>query len=721
MSDAITAREQWIRYEYCRDTGHLDYLHKSYRCEEMFAGYPGLHWDPAVASRLRGERRPFITINKILPTLSSIVGEQIDLRTEVAFKGRYGAPSGTADTLTKLFKYISERNQLDWVRTEMFADGAITSRGYVDMRMNFDNSTTGDIKISNLNPRNVVLDPDAHEYDPDSWGDVIVTNWMSVDMIEVLYGKEPADELRGKASADSAAFGFDSVDRLDRMTDRFGGMAKVPYPDGEDEHVTRMVRVIDRQHRRLGRVKYVVDTRTGDRKMIPETWERDRIAQTIQGNPNLVVVEQSALKVHWTVTADDLVLHDKPSPYKHFTVLPYFPFLRKGRTVGLVENLIDPQELLNKAVSQELHVINTTANSGYYVQKGKLANMTADELESRGAQTGVVIEVNGPISDSIEKIQPNQIPQGLDQLSIKGENYIKTVSTRGDAQQGMARADASADQIQENRAAASTQMLWPLDNLKRSDWLLARNALDLVQEYITDPRALMITHNEMTGEQTEIKINWPENGEVLNDVTMGEYDAQVISQPAKQTLEANQFEQLAYMKEKLGIQIPDEFILQNSQAINKTGIIAALKELAQSAEAQQAQQMKVLAAQLELANLKADASKVEADATLKRAKAAGELANIQREAEGKPGEAEAAQQEMQLEAQKHTQDLQFQKEKHDQEMLLQREKMQLEMQIKSKLAQEDARIKRAQMIMTMRGKGPGQGQDKPTQGGGSPK
>lgn len=704
-----TAREQWLRYEYMRDTGHLEYLHKSYKCEDFFAGYPGLQWDPSVASRLRSERRPFLTINKILPTLSSIIGEQIDLRTELVYKGRYGAPSGNADTLTKLHKWIADQNQMEWVRTEMFADGAITSRGFVDVRMDFDKSTTGDIKITNLNPRNVVLDPDALEYDPDSWGDVIVTSWLSLNTIKHLYGEKVAKELLGRTTG-SAAYGYDSVDD---MRDRFGGPARIAVTarDGEDEDVTRMYRVIDRQHRQLTTVKFFVDLKTGDRKRVPDTFDRERIAATLSNQSGSIVVdEMPAMRIRWTVTSDDVEMHDEWSPYKHFTVIPFFPVLRKGRTIGLVENEIDPQELLNKATSQELHVVNTTANSGWKIKANSLKNMSMDELEMRGAQSGVVLEL-ADVNDA-EKIQPNSIPQGLDRLSQKAENYIKSVSGRGDAQMGMARADASADQIEANNVRGDQQMRWPLDNLKRTDWILARNMLDLIQDYITDPRTLKVTHNELTGEQTDIMINWPDpsTGEVLNDLTLGEYDVSVVLAPHKQTLEQSQFDQLAYMREKLGIQIPDEFILQNSQAINKSGIIAALKQAAESAEAQQKVELQKTAAMLEVAQLKAEATRLEADALLKRAKAAHTVAQTATESQGQPGEQEKAQQEMQLKSQEHQQDMQMQREKHDQEMQLAREKAQLEAETKKMMAQEDARIKRAQAIMTMRGKGPGQGQ-----------
>jgi hypothetical protein len=99
-------------------------------------------------------------------------------------------------------------------------------------------------------------------------------------------------------------------------------------------------------------------------------------------------------KVRWTVTADTVVLHDDWSPYDHFTLVPYFPYWRRGKPFGMVRNLISPQEQLNKISSQELHIVNTTANSGWVVESGSLTGMTADDLEEHGAETGLVLEYN---------------------------------------------------------------------------------------------------------------------------------------------------------------------------------------------------------------------------------------------------------------------------------------------------------------------------------------
>lgn len=692
--DSLLAQEQWDRYIYARDTGHLHYLHKARKCNSYFIGD---QWEEGILAMLRAEERPALTINKILGTMSSVFGEQIELRTEIAFKGKYGAPSGNADKLTKLFRFISDQNQLNWARSEMFIDGTITSRGYLDVRMNFEKNIAGDVQITNENPKNVLPDPDADHADPDTWNDVIVTKWYTADDIEVLYNKADADHLRDRGS--SLMFGFDSIDTV---KDRFGGQSSLALDHDDDPSVARYIRCIERQYKKLAKIVSIVNPRTGDRKVVPFSWNADQIAayaenQRRAGIP-VIVTEDIGHRIRWTVTADDIVLHDEWSPYKCFTIVPYFPYFRYGQTVGLVENLLDPQDLLNKTTSQELHVVNTTANSGWKVKRGSLLNMTTDELEQTGAKTGLVMELND-VKDA-EKITPNQIPQGLDMLSRKGENYIKSVSMRGDAQMGMTRADVSADQIEANNVRGEIGLRTCMDSLRRSDFWLARNILSLVQEYYTDPRIMLITKSDLTGEQEEITINWPDpaTGEITNDITLGEYEIQVVSQTVRQTLEESQFDQAVMLREKLGVPVPDEFLVQNSNLLDKTKLIEALNAQKQSAEAQAQEQMKLMAQRLELANMKAEAARLEADTVLKQAKATSELTRARNEMQGEPGEAQKAEQEMQLEGAKATQKMGLEQQKHDQKMQMEREKHAQNLQLRDK----EARIKRAQQIIEAR-------------------
>jgi hypothetical protein len=629
--DIELAHKMWVRFQQVRDSGHDEFVKKAALCEAFFRGD---QWDPGDRAKLMAVNRPALTINKIMSTVSNVLGEQINNRSEIAFRPSSGSPPETADALTKVFKQISVNNQLDWKRSDMFADGIITSRGFLDARIEYNDSMEGDVCITKLNMKNVGIDPDADDFDPDTWSDVHISKWLTADDIAVAYNVEDADLLRNRA-ASSYMYG---IDALEYERDRFGQRRLPLFADNVDMSAAlRNVRVIERQHRQLDKQLHFVEKETGDMRAVPLDFDRNRIAWFTE-KFGFGVTKKLVRRIRWTVIADNVRLHDDWSPYEHFTVVPFFPHFRYGKTIGMVENLLGPQELLNKVSSQELHVVNTTANSGWKVKTGALATMSPEDLEARGAQTGLVIEINnGSNMEDVEKITPNQVPQGLDRVSYKAEEHIKTISGVSDSMQGQDREDVAAKAIQAKKQSGSTNLAKPMDSLNRSDFILARNVLSLVQGFYTEPRILTITKDAVTGETENVGINQVNPaGEIVNDLTLGEYGIIISSVPHRETLEDSQFDQAVAMR-NLGVKIDDSVIIGASRLQNKAEILKKMADVANSAEAQLQQR----AAQAEVAKTEAETAQKQADAKLKDAKAQKEGVLTQKEAATPPEQPQA--------------------------------------------------------------------------------
>jgi hypothetical protein len=619
------ALDIWWRYQFLRDNGHLKYVKKAKRCEDFVAG---LQWPREDLDLLAEQQRPALTINKILPTLANIVGNQIRNRTEVSFRPRRnGATEDTAEALTRVFMQIADNNMLPWRRTDMYWDGLIGGRGFFDVRLNFSDSLQGDARIRTLNPKNVLIDGDASSYDPDEWNDVILTKWLTLDEVESMYGKKWRKQLE---SSSSQLMPY-SYDEQDWERDQFGDPANEVFwtMDPASQPIVRAVRVLERQWKRLDRREHFVHIPTGEIREIPDNLDRNNISLFLEQNPDYTVITRTMPRIRWTVAAGNSILHDDWSPYKHFTVVPFFPYFRRGATIGTVESLLDPQELLNKVSSQELHVVNTTANSGWVVKAGSLQNMSIAELEARGAQTGLVLEVEDT-ADAV-KIQPNQVPTGLERISWKAEEHIKTISLVPDYSSGFAREDVSAKALRDNKASAAGNYAAVQDNLERTDHLLARALLDLVQTYYTEERMMFITTDPLRRQSEEFKVNevTPE-GEIVNDLTLGEYDIVVTSQPERDTLEDSTFEQMVELRKELGIKIPDSVFIQTSRLADKNMVVEAIQSQNDSPEAQAERQMDLQQRQAEIRQMNAKAGRDEADIATKRVRAQQDAVNLQR-------------------------------------------------------------------------------------------
>jgi hypothetical protein len=674
--DKSVADEQWRRYVYLRDNGHLDFVEKANKCDKY---YLGDQWDPIDKALLEHVRRPALTINKILPTIANLQGDYVNTRVDVGLKNKRSTGVDNAQVLEYVLKHIFDANQYRWQEAQMYDDGIITSRGFIDTRLTFKENMQGEAEITCPNPRNIVIDCDAEEYDPDTWNDVLYTKWLSPVDIAVLYNQEDADYLR-LATPTDYQHEFDAVYRqieTFKSTPHYQGYVET------DRELMRNIRVIERQFRMLTKQKFFVDPTTGEMRAIPDAWDRNKISYVVS-TYGLSVVENFVKRIRWRVTAGPCVLHDAWSPYRYFTITPFFPYFRRGKTMGVVENLTGSQELLNKVTSQELHVVNTTANSGWKVKTGGLRNMSISELEQRGAQTGIVLELDD--MGSAEKIEPNQVPTGLDRISYKAEEHIKSISTVNDTALGDDREDVAAKAIREKKRSQSINTLKMQDNLNRTRWLVARNLIDIIQTYYQEPRVFRITKDEILGETEDLEVNQIDQatGQILNDLTVGEYDIVITTTPQKDTVAESEFEQALAMKE-LGIQIPDQILIENSNLRSKQKLLRQMKEQQQSPEAQKEAELMAKAKELAVEQQEADIDETHADILLKTANAErnkAEAAVAGMEGGGTPEDPGLEREKMAHESSENEQDRQLKREEMAHQSGLQAQKAQTDVAVK---------------------------------------
>jgi len=397
--------------------------------------------------------------------------------------------------------------------------------------------------------------------------------------------------------------------------------------DFDDKRTLKAVRVVERQHRKLVMTPHFVDPKTKDMRRVPESWDEEQ-SELFAKEYGLGMLKKLIKKVRWTITADNVVLHDDWSPYKNFTIVPYFPYFRRGKPFGMVRNLLSPQEQLNKISSQELHIVNTTANSGWIVETGSLNGMTSDDLAARGAATGLVLEYNRG-SSAPAKISPNQIPTGLDRIGMKAANNIKEISGVSDAMLGQDSPEVSGVAIQAKQNRGQIQIQVPLDNLAKTRMYVAQNILCLVQSFYSEERVIQITRDEDPMKpREEIVLNQmtPE-GEVINDMTVGEYDVVIATMPARDSFDESQFAEALQLRQ-VGIAIPDDAIIEYSHLQRKGELAKRIRMVTgveQSPEQQEAaqmqQQIQMEQVKLELQKLQAESANLQSQAMLNTAKA----------------------------------------------------------------------------------------------------
>ncbi len=617
------ANDNWKAYERSRDAGHLEYVDLAQKCERFYRG-GGEQWDPADRAALEAEGRPALEVNMILSTVNTLIGEQASTRADIVFKPRKEASEETADVLTQLALQIQDNNGYEWIESQVFADGIIQDRGYFDIRLDFTDQIEGEIRITAEDPLSILPDPTAKDYDPKTWKEVIKTKWMSLDDVQLQYGKEKANKLESFISSVDSAYGIDSV----RFEESTYGDSSGWYNIVEGEKHLKRARVVERQHRKLSMVRFFVDNQTGDMRPVPENWDDERIDKVVKAS-GVFIMDKVVSRIRWTASIDGFLLHDEWSPYQNFTIVPFFPYFRRGKPFGVVRNLISPQEQLNKLESQELHIINTTANSGWVVESGSLINMDEEDLQEKGAETGLVL-VYGRNRQPPAKIQPNSVPQGIDRAAQKASGSIRSISGVGEGLLDIAGPEVSGVALKQKRSSGMVQLQVPFDNLSKSRRILAERILELIQRFYTETRVFqVINFKDPRQESQEVVINGVNAvGQVINDVTLGEYETIVSSTPARDSYMDSQFAEALSLRE-VGVEIPDDVVIENSNLQRKKEIAERVRDQQGMGEpteqelqlAQFQQEIMMQSMQLGVAELEGKVIKLQAEAELAAAKA----------------------------------------------------------------------------------------------------
>lgn len=630
------ADEQWAGYTRARDGGHLRYVEDA----KMFDRYVyGDQWEESVVKALNEENRPHVTVNLVLSTVNAVGGQYLAQRQDIEYKPRArGATQDIANILTKMAKHVSDDSHSRYVEKQAFMDGIIQDRGFIDMRLDFGENLLGEVRETAEDPIDILLDPGAREYDPKTWNEVWKTRWMTPDEIAVFYGQENADKVR-YISADHC-LGYDSA-MFDPET---FSQEKQFYTQGQHNYMYRdefkkvlRLRVIERQFYKFTLRRHFVDPTTGDTAPVPDNWSEDliRVATESYG---LQIVSRAERRVRWRVTCDRYTFMDTWSPYRRFTIIPFFPYFRRGRPFGLVRNLIAPQDLANKTLSQELHVVNTTANSGWIIESGSLANMSVQGLRANGAKTGLVLEFNRGAQPPA-KIQPNQIPTGLDRLSQKATLYFREISGVSDAMLGMPGREISGDALEAKQQRGLVQMDVIFDNLALTRQYRAEFMLELFQDFYTEQRMFKMAAVDDDGKTSpeEVMINFQESaGVIKNDITLGEYGVVVGSRPTRDVEDESELAKMLSARDR-GVMIPDWAIVESMNLNRGKEIADYIRKMQGAAEPTEEEiQIAQMQQELELRRQQAEVDELMAKAQERLANAA----KLQAEAQALAGDAQ---------------------------------------------------------------------------------
>ena len=211
-----------------------------------------------------------------------------------------------------------------------------------------------------------------------------------------------------------------------------------------------------------------------------------------------------------------------------------------------------------------------------------------------------------------------------------------------------------------------------------------------------------ITGGGLNPESEDLTVNQltPE-GEIANDLTIGEYQVVITDMPARDTYEESQFQEAVQLRE-LGIAVPDAVLVEHSHLNRKEEIAADIKEQqggGETTEAEQAaQQLELEIRQLESQKVQVEILQGQADAQYTQARAAKTQAEAQQAGNGEAGllELEKIQGELQLKREELAATLALKKQELDATLQMKREEARFNQNLKQIESEEMIKIKKTE-------------------------
>jgi hypothetical protein len=152
---------------------------------------------------------------------------------------------------------------------------------------------------------------------------------------------------------------------------------------------------------------------------------------------------------------------------------------------------------------------------------------------------------------------------------------------------------------------------------------MALKVLNLLQSFYTEERVIQITDFQNPDQpRTPMTINEETaTGEVVNNITLGEYDVAITTAPSRDTFNDSQFAEAISLR-TAGVQVPDDAIIEYSHLAQKDELAKRVREMmGQGEPTEEEMQMQQMVQQLEIKQLQATVGNLEADIMHKQTQA----------------------------------------------------------------------------------------------------
>lgn len=565
------------------------------RAMESYRFYTAIRqWDQADLDKLDAEGRPHLTIPLIAPVVNTLVGHQIDNEQQFRLYPRRGGSRAVAALGTELLKHtLDDCDGLDHF-TEVFQDGLIGAIGVIEIeKQRLRDKINGELVVRKKSPFSVLFDQNAAEYDFNESGRrVFESEWMTAEEIKLGFNK---DVKSIQQATESPKFDDEKIS----LADDYAESRRVP-PERRDQYL-----VNKSYWRDWVKNVYLVDLNTWSTRLLAGTKMIEFTKRAVEAHkaqaaelgigPRLRIIERAGWMLYKTYFVGEMELQHIKDPWNgimDFPLIPFYPYWADGYPMGVVDNLKDQQRELNKRASQELHILNTTANAGHIIGDGTDAEAVKD-LKEQGSKSGYVVD-KSKFGGFYEKIKPNSLPVGHHLMVEQHEKYIDKSSGVDPNLRGAKMGDESGKAITARFAAGMTVSAIVHKNFRRTQKTVARFLWDVIRQRDENGENSVYSDKEIESIVQEANLKEfmavDEMGRQVIDLSpfqqedIGNYGIKVSTSPATPTIRAENLELLLKIAEVYGRLygqpiIPPDFIIELTDIPRKEELMERLKQM----------------------------------------------------------------------------------------------------------------------------------------------
>lgn len=492
--------------------------------ELSFQFLKGIQWEKKITDDLDNAGLPWLTLNIMLPIFLRIIGAERQGRSKLKAVPLKDATMEIGDIFTKLFDWIEHRSDMADEFGKAFATTVIGDiMGWVECVYSHEFDPLGEPRLRFVNPFFVLLGECERE-DLSDCRELIKTFMITKEELKDLF-PEHADELDARLKRGSKNF----LARInDSLKEKFGA-EKHREEEFRDERLG-LYRVVELYERNTQEEIFTIDDDNNLIKLKPGEAEKLKTEQ-----PERKIRRKKKEIITVTTTAANLVVLQPKTPLKlqngSFPLFPVWGLNFDGDNMGLARHLRSPQEEYNKARSSELHILNTTANSGWHVPDD-MDEEEVNKLESRGGMSGLILKYR---SQKAEKILPNQIPPGMVNRAREARDDAQFISSVSENSLGRRESSGESGKLFQSRVEEflSTLATFFL-NLRKTQKRVGIYFIDMIQQNMRTERVIQITGADGQLEDITLNQTIPFTDIKLNDVSIGKFGVTVEASPTTQ-------------------------------------------------------------------------------------------------------------------------------------------------------------------------------------------